>query len=113
MKSKKDCDHNGKHLGQLCSESKPQHTPTPWKSEGHDIVSVNPDRHIAAIIRHNPGTTVDEQIANTSFIVRAVNCHEFLIKTLEEIGLQLERGSSTMAIQKTVREAIAKAEKGS
>lgn len=62
------------------SDSKPQHTPTPWKSEGHDIVSVNPDRHIAAIIRHNPGTTVDEQIANASFIVRAVNCHEDLMR---------------------------------
>lgn len=43
-------------------------------------------------------------------VVRAVNNHQFLLDSLKEIGLQLERGSSTIAIQKTVREAIAKAE---
>lgn len=90
-----------------------EHTPTPWKSEGHDIVSVNPDRHIAAIIRHNPGTTVDEQIANASFIVRAVNCLEENYQLLNEIYILRKELNISDYLSARIQKAIAKAEKGS
>jgi len=64
-----------------------QHTPTPWKVNRDEI------DYVEIITNENPFFTVAkvtggdmrEARANAAFIVKAVNCHEELIKALNEV----------------------------
>ena len=69
-----------------------KHTPTPWKyrTEGkpHNShyafeITMEKKNHVIAVIdRETPTNPEDE--ANAAFIVKAVNCHDDLVKSLEE-----------------------------
>lgn len=106
----RECAEQSKIHKARAEERQPaQSTPTPWRvgDAGMTVFGPpngNPSPKTVASVRSKP---------DAALIVKAVSAHDFLVKTLEEIGLQLERGSSTMAVQKTVREAIARAEGGS
>lgn len=86
------------------TETKPQHTPTPWKHEGCEITSENGELKI-----YDEGGHTE---ADAAYIVRCVNMHEELVDALRKAELQLDRdwGIGKSPISKMVREAIAKAE---
>lgn len=69
---------------------KQSHTPTPW---------VATEKHIHTIhgpgSGYNVGTLISEEDA--AFIVKAVNCHEELVKCLDEAYRYLERDSKYVA----------------
>ena len=82
-----------------------EHTPTPWHTDQVELFDTF--NQVLGLIR----TT-----ANAAFIVRAVNCHEALVRELEDCELSLKldvdewgspRLKGTLA---NIRAALAKAE---
>ncbi len=72
------------------STNEVSHTPTPWsisESEGNDLLPlfrlVNEDGEVAGQTRRT---------ANADFIVRAVNAHQDLIRTVDRLMNRLQEG---------------------
>lgn len=87
------------------TETKVKHTPTPWTIKGYEIV--NKDGWIASVNQDKP--------EDAAYIVRAVNCHEELIRLLyvcRGFTQALTQGNHEGAniLHKEITEAIAKAE---
>src|ERR1700676_1035431 len=81
-----DCPEPKKHhhaSHRLIEESKPVHTPLPWKVDGKSILFAN-DKVLADKIE-GFSTSDSQDEVNAAFIVRAVNCHEALLGALKDI----------------------------
>lgn len=107
-------------------EAKPQHAPPPWtlaeKIEGQQLKIYGPSKHeevidamsMASGVNHSLELIArvrafdEEQKANASFIVRAVNAHEELLQALKDM-VDLYEGHVSMLMQRA-KQAIAKAE---
>lgn len=72
----------GDSIGLSVGDEIMTHTPTPWHSEKHEIGDTNNQR-IANT--WESGRTTDQSIANATFIVKAVNCHERLLNALKKM----------------------------
>lgn len=80
------------------------HTKTPWEV-CHDGLSIcEPDGHLLST--QVEGLTEKEARANAAFIVRAANCFDALVETLETLAPYFETGSDE---HKLIRAALAKA----
>lgn len=71
----------------MTNETKPQHTPTPWRLlAGTESIAVWSDKTGRYIMIPSPQTRDhDEQIANAAFIVRAVNSHDAMLAALKNL----------------------------
>lgn len=83
--------------------TKQTHTPTPWGVD--EIAEDEAGQETLGIYAEEGGyvcgihcgsdTQIDEQDqANVAFIVKAVNCHDELVKLLKEIHFAVERGDT-------------------
>ena len=104
-----------------------EHTPTPWEftpyahlDNAAGVVECTKDirktGRVVAFIRSGPNMPPAEVLPNAAFIVRAANCHEDLVRELEDCELSLKldvdewgspRLKGTLA---NIRAALAKAE---
>ena len=87
-------------------ETKPQHTPTPWKLDGNDIV-VDAQGMIACaygFIVNGKAIRTPETFANAAFIVRAVNSHEALINALKVAEASARVQGATLNIEAKLRD---------
>ena len=82
-----------------------QHTPPPWetdfKVDSKGAIMIYSEGKIPVAIIHA------DKPENLAFIVKAVNCHEELVRALKEIS-KWEGGASTVA--KIAKQAITKVE---
>ena len=107
MKTQKEiqpCIHGD--LGDCLDCNKPQHTPTPWKYENHEIWGKN--QNIAEIHNSKSIFADGEPEANAEFIVRAVNSHEDLVFGIKNAIVMLDETAPMVAIE--LRKVLAKAE---
>jgi hypothetical protein len=90
-----------------------EHTPTPWEVLSGEIVKqgYGPNGNIAIIAQahREPGNGVlpVERDENIKFIVRAVNSHEALMKTLEAVSTFIMNPTDTNKILLSVVGATA------
>lgn len=85
----------------------PQHTPTPWTYENHEIWGAS--KNIAEIHESKSIFSAGEAQANAAFIVRAVNSHEDLLKAAK-MALSCMSPDDNDITAQSLRNAIAKAE---
>lgn len=104
------------------TDTKVQHTPTPWKWEGNrpsGYLLMGPDGSLGEVYIFGEPKNCNAR-ANAAFIVRAVNSHEefkevamyarALLKALEPRFMRTGCSDTEQVAVKCLREAIAKAE---
>lgn len=96
----------------LKPETKPQHTPTPWRIEPHKnhkkklgIYKAYEDNSFSGLCAIVPDCLPNQE-ANAAYIVRAVNCHE----ELWELAKRVKEHSTNPIHVQAAKQAIAKAE---
>jgi hypothetical protein len=94
------------------TETKPTHTPTPWKVEDKTTLADSAGHVIAITASREQSDLANE--ANAAFIVRAVNVHEELMRVCVYALNELEHPhanpeNKTLTIQ-DLKQALAKAE---
>lgn len=94
------------------TETKPQHTPTPWRLHPGNSRSIygpykGNDQLIASVYMGEDETDkYPEAIANAAFIVRCTNNHQKLIDALKNVrGLFKEDSSTVEMIDEVLNEA--------
>lgn len=91
-------------------KTKTQHTPTPWKFQGENIVNGSRDGNFAIFAKGEVIATAVGK-ADAAFIVRAVNSHEALLGLLKQVLNHTNVGEVCGgALFVSIKEAIAQAE---
>lgn len=91
-----------------------QHTPTPWFNNGCQVEAKTRLNTIICTTGGNgvqyAAKTIEEAKSNAAFIVKAVNCHEIMLRALKECAANWGNPQDAGARRMLVDAALAAAE---